>query len=364
MKRYSVAQKDLGPGQDIVRYFTTPGGDDFIELYDGHGPSWVINKIKEMQIFTQELISSFPDTMEEEIQKEIMNQSMAEEKFKVNDMFKSGTTFSLVHMSLGVEGAGHRLICRNTGDSTILLFKNRILVYKSPDHNCYNEKEMLRLKGKGSIKETNKPFILSPTSIIMKKSLFFSFDNNSSINLAPTQSLGHLGKTGLDPSVFCLEFNDSDEIKAVIASDGVWDMINFEDSQDIQFILNENANDIVDFAEGRWTQAWDLESTKDGITGRTYKNQYFPEKDDISCGVLEFVPLAGEFVSLAAEMLEFVAEVKTSSECVELSNTQLFSSTQDEQHKDHHIYSEECLCWNCTKLFFMKEIRESKVTDI
>lgn len=96
--------------------------------------------------------------------------------------------------------------------------------------------------------------------------------------LVPTASLGHHGKTGLPDisDMYCeISYNPSDKIKIILASDGLWDMLNME--FDLYYLLSKNAEELCTFAEMRWKQEWIY------FDGKTK----FPGYDDISVCVIE-----------------------------------------------------------------------------
>jgi hypothetical protein len=72
--------------------------------------------------------------------------------------------------------------------------------------------------------------------------------------LACTRSLGHNRITGIETQKVVIDCSIEDEIKVIISSDGVGDMLNL--NYDMERLKTFNAYEIVKFAEQRWKQPW------------------------------------------------------------------------------------------------------------
>ena len=90
-----------------------------------------------------------------------------------------------------------------------------------------------------------------------------------------TRSLGHHRITGIQTQKHFIECSTDDEIKIVMFSDGVGDVLNMD--LDIEKLKYFSAEEIVDLAEKRWKQVWNYNG----------KNLKFPSNgyDDCCCSV-------------------------------------------------------------------------------
>jgi serine/threonine protein phosphatase PrpC len=162
----------------------------------------------------------------------------------------------------------------SVGDSGIRVYKNKTLVYKNELHKISSEKERNRIreqKIRHIVEDGKCPRIINETHLIMddSKVVYFIEDDYS---LSLTQSIGHHGKTGFDPELKTVEFEDEDEIQIILGSDGIFDMVCQE--TDNEFLSSvESAEELATFAENRWRQDWTL-----CITAEEWK-KYMKYKD-------------------------------------------------------------------------------------
>ena len=276
-----------------------------------------------MSLIAEPLSLSDPASLFRSIQSQIMSTSReyllaSEEKersvglrkwlqvTRAQELAASGTTLSIAHLimrrkeeKIENDDEHHEVVCSHVGDSSIFVFKNGELCYRSVDHNYSSEREQERLlvEGvQGKRVRGHKPMVLSPTTITMIPSPLFRFEaaNDSStcpdaytVLLAPTQSLGHFDRTSLLPTVHTVRFSSSDHIKVVVASDGVTDMLNIDNiAKDKDTLLRGSSTEIVEYANVRWNQEWDFASTGEGPCTR----ERFTDIDDMCCGVMEYIP--------------------------------------------------------------------------
>lgn len=280
----SISNRPLGKDEDYI----IEGSDlcpitgqnyDFIAVFDGHGD---INKkfmktIKELPI--NDIIR------EAECPAKAIHKLLLDKYFPVN----AGTTFICAKIF------SDNVKITSVGDSTAYLYVNNKLTYKTTEHLITNPAEKERLNSqsiKHIVKKDMNCHILSPTSIEMDAQNFYKIifikDHNECC-ISMTQSIGHHGITGIEPETSVIYYNPEDKIDLIIATDGLWDVFNPETiEQDCTMILNSSASEIVNEAEKRWKQPWDLHS--DGIV---YPGQTFPlsNYDDVSVGVWHRLPL-------------------------------------------------------------------------
>jgi serine/threonine protein phosphatase PrpC len=215
----------------------------------------------------------------------------------LNDLLNEGNRF---HIRAGCTFAcakifDNRVESITVGDSNVYIYVNNELVYLSPDHNITNSEEIQRLEEAGITYKTqdDQTFkLISPTSLApdMSQSIHFLTptpyiepDTGCELFIAMTQTLGHHGITGLKPYRKTILFQDTDKVDVIVATDGVWDIIDPElIAEDKTMILQASAKDIAKEAANRWRQGWNYI-----YNGHTYPNTEFGPVgwDDISVGV-------------------------------------------------------------------------------
>ena len=92
-----------------------------------------------------------------------------------------------------------------------------------------------------------------------------------------TRSLGH-NFTDIEPQKHFIECSTDDEVKVIIISDGIGDMLCMD--SDIEILNKYSAEELVNFAEARWKQEWywnETSNTKIKFPINGY--------DDCSCSV-------------------------------------------------------------------------------
>jgi len=267
----TIYSKQLGKRQDHIlssRKMNPTNGKiyDMIEVYDGHGSDECIDCIR---------LSNTSDVINNSNTPELDLESIIQQKHPFIP-HGSGSTFSCVKIY------EDHIECRSIGDSEIWVFINGNIVYKSENHNWSNEKEQLRIKHLTQVNQIFKPFVLSPISITMVETNCVQWKYcREFLNLVPTQSLGHRGITGLEPSVHIIDIQLNDEITVIIGSDGLWDMIC---EADIQFLSTcSSAEELCKFAEDRWKQEWNY--INDIAFPDVMEKTSFDDFDDITVGI-------------------------------------------------------------------------------
>jgi serine/threonine protein phosphatase PrpC len=176
-----------------------------------------------------------------------------------------------------------RARCITIGDSQAVIFKDGALVHVTAEHNSANESERARVQelgytftGSSSIKVVSETKITSSTTEYM--------DMGDGTMLATTQALGHNCLTGYDPLVYDFAFDEGSSYKVVLASDGVFDMIMWNNENDINMLRSKSSSDICDWIVARWLQKWDAIYP----SGQETSFSYTPEQcDDVSAATVE-----------------------------------------------------------------------------
>lgn len=301
------AERQLGSHQDIAAILSIEEeegqikeyGDqpiDIIAVWDGHGPNLVIDIIKSLNI--EEHFSTLNPT--ESFQKSIdfeANQKKEESnkmkyrsdisfrkqnKNKITDkvIYTSGSTMSFAKIYRNTHTNKIKIVAEWLGDSPILIFINNELIFKSEVHNPSNELELQRLQEKGilyEIKNAVHGFAVANEDTIEKEpGKYIVFHNkHTDVSFAITRSLGHNRITDIDTQKKIIECSTNDEVKIIIFSDGVGDILNLD--IDLEKLKTYSAEEIVEFAENRWKQIWNYNNKK--ITFPYY------DIDDCCCAI-------------------------------------------------------------------------------
>lgn len=255
--------KGLGKGQDFVA-FGKEEEFDWGVLLDGHGGDKFINM---MRLEDWRAIMTSEDPWEK--------LSTTLRTFPFSYCVNSGSTL------LMMRAYADRVETLSIGDSGLVIYKNGVLVYKSTEHNSENAGEVERLKSrKVRISKMNAPVvcIASAKNLKTKFKDYITFEDGTTI--APTQALGHCNVTRYSPEVHIETFETDDEMRCVLFSDGFGDMFLFESDveedklQDEKDILTMTANELIEKAEARWRQEWNLYN--DASKPDVFQNGKFP----------------------------------------------------------------------------------------
>ena len=194
---------------------------------------------------------------------------------EIQDTKNNGSTISIVK----IENNNVKIWWK--GDSTTHIYENDKLIYKTKNHNIFEESEKLRLE-KENIKythnKTGKKFKLLGNNCIemVEWPQYITFENNDKLNM--TNCLGHNNITGDFIDYYEFNFTQNNKYKILCASDGFWDV--FYENEDTSVILNYlHAEEITKFAESKWKQEWQ----------QLWKNNKYTQKittwDDISVAI-------------------------------------------------------------------------------
>jgi len=249
-----------GSGEDVE----TNEPFDWIMLTDGHGTNDCIFYLRTIKLQLSDFISTSTPI-------ETMNQALTDRGI--------GRTYSTGATCCIAKCYANRVVCSHSGDSKIVVYKNKKLTYISHDHNSRNENERKRVLDNGLYfmpNQTIKMKSLSELTYIPADYLVFKNRNC----LACTQCLGHFGQSEPFPDVEVIYFGETDEIRVLLFSDGVSDMLLDEEYDELYDL---SVDEIVDRAERRWKQSWITVSETDTSVKHTFKFDRPEEWDDVSC---------------------------------------------------------------------------------
>ena len=242
---------------------------------DGHGGDGCIQYLRSLS--QQKLAEIIGKRNPVETMAEIVNKN-------VKGAFCGGATMCLAKVYKD------RIECINCGDSRVAIFKNGELIYLSNEHNWENQEERDRIIAKGGITFTPSRHIkiINKTQMVSKYSEYAKWESDNTM-LACTQALGSNGKTGYAPDHEIIPIIPGESYKVVIGSDGIWDMIIYEDIEDITQLANMNATEGVTFIISRWLQEWEMQEI-----GETefYKARYTRNQcDDVCMVAMDITPV-------------------------------------------------------------------------
>jgi len=275
----SFAVEQMDKGQDYVSSGTGTDvltGEPFqwMMLNDGHGRNSCIEFIR--SIPTEKKGELLGQAEPVQALAQFIDASGAVEPFE-----ETGSTVVIVKVY------ADRAVGISSGDSQFLAFKNDVLDHVSPEHNCKNESERVRIADRirgyepsGNIQIVEET-VLSP--LASEYALFRPIGK-----LASTQALGHNSRTGYAPHVHIVPFEPGTKYRFVLGSDGLFDMMLLQHQPDVEKLASMSSQGICDWTVARWLQLWTARIPgKPDQAFRYQKNQC----DDISVGVIDIEPM-------------------------------------------------------------------------
>jgi serine/threonine protein phosphatase PrpC len=173
----------------------------------------------------------------------------------------------------------------NVGDSQAVVFKNGNIEFISETHEYGNPKEKERLETTGRIHravDSSSMKIVNETEMHSVKA-FYIVHKNDGVQLAVSQALGHDGKTGVCPDRTVIPYEEADDIRIVLGSDGFFDMVMREKeeekfvTQDLLDLVDMPGEAIMKRTLDRWLQKWTmyytLEDPTVSMSGQFLKDQ-------------------------------------------------------------------------------------------
>ena len=241
--QFDLDERLLGPSkQDIVRKGIRKNKELWIVVADGHGTNKVTDTLRQQDWDT---------IMESNNHFEMIENTIRE----LDDTSGSGATLTtLIITNKGIH-------CRWRGDSLIKIFINNEEAFSSSPHNCTNASEHERMKHAEQNTQNFTITVLSPTQLTMDPSSYYVVGTKKNARgvevpdcIAMTNALGHNEGSGGTMEYYFQPLKKQDNVTAIVATDGFWDMICPNDS-----VLTQasSASELVDVAVERWCQEWD-----------------------------------------------------------------------------------------------------------
>ena len=297
------SERQIGSKQDIAAVLTLEqdestkeDGDQPVEVIavmDGHGHNVSVEIIREENLHDHFATSDPAESLQQAL--DIKIPIKREEKNRVKyvngtsyhdflrnriayaDIKASGATLSFAKIYRNTNTKKIKIVAEWLGDSPILVFINGELVFQSEIHHSSSISEIERLKEKGvlsKVEQADTGFkVLDEHTIERNPGKYVLFNNE--LSLAVTRSLGHQRITGIETQKHTIECSTDDEVKLVMFSDGVGDVLAME--TDIEKLKIYSAEEIVDLAEKRWKQVWNYNGKKIQFPSNGY--------DDCCCAI-------------------------------------------------------------------------------
>ena len=214
---------------------------------DGHGDSTVVNWLKSKSNDYFIMICQKINPLEE------LEKNLLEEI----DTYSSGACISLIRTNMTNNAEIFYL-----GDVLTQVYINGEPYKQTLSHTWENEEEIDRKTKEGAtftseMMLTRLNEITNNPHMTMAKGLRCNHspkDYSGSDSLQITRALGHNGTTGSNYGYLNVDFKESDDVKILSASDGVFDVVH--PNENIVDIID--ARDLVDFASHRWCGDWNF----------------------------------------------------------------------------------------------------------
>jgi len=289
--------------------YDTDNIGSFIFVADGHGSDNVINRIRQVKMAPHMPAKSPLESMQTQLTTERV----------CPRGITSGATAAYAkvyadHIEIG-----------NIGDAHGFIFKDDQLIAESEDQDWDSESERARLTelygepltmpsrlskhSQNMFLDANSSRVViepccsikaeTPTCIrqISASYIHYPFQQamdggvNQRAKLAPSQALGHHGRTGTTPNIINIPIVAGSRYRVVLVSDGITDMMNTKSCQeDVAFLATQSAAAITELGRTRWQQEWQSYMDLDGNTfEQKVKFTKSVEFDDVCAAVADIV---------------------------------------------------------------------------
>jgi hypothetical protein len=272
----TTAVEQNGKGQDQPFFGETASGRRYFGIWDGHGSNSVINELRSYMV----------------------NGKLAEFMEETSPVCAVANELLKTQICRTYESSGATMNCGildknvlkfiNCGDSRMFVFRNGELLFQSDEHCALNVKEKARLGDKVTYDKSRNIKMVDENKIIAVYSEYVRMKNGN--QLAVTQALGHNGNLPPFPEVYEIEVGPTDEIVAVSVSDGVTDMLCYDDQENIvpldtKMLYELSAEDLKNKIQERWLQSWTMVT----LDGEEHNGIKYEKTDCDDIGITRFV---------------------------------------------------------------------------
>jgi len=244
-------------------------------ITDGHGINDCINVLRGISKDNMSTILGEEDpvsALAEYVKKEVKTDRL------------SGSTMSLVKIF------DDYIDCFNCGDSQMAVFKDGNLIYLSKEHNCKNKEEKERLLAMNPLikfEYLNSFKLIGESKMVGSYCEYVVWPDGK--RLACTQALGNQMRTGYAPECMTILIESGSTYKVLIGSDGLWDMVMKDRTEEILRFSAMNADEAMAFVKNRWLQEWEMADYEDST--EFYRAKYKTwDCDDISLVMVDIIP--------------------------------------------------------------------------
>ena len=311
-KIISFSLANISKGEDRVSSEETDTCKVYA-VFDGHGGPQVSNQLAN----GYGDIPSFPIYLSNKILEESVKEgfemvSLLDSAFLEYDKIMSKIHRGRVGSTATVSVVYNKILyVAYVGDSQALVFKDSECIHETLNHCVIdNPDEKIRVKEGGATLTPASSFaVTSNTSINVIPGFYHNFVKGSFVDsLAMTRAFGHY-KVKCDystdtirpecaliakPNIYVVPLEEDTLVQVVMASDGLWDVINPTNKiGEIKHIIDtatesgeDVAKSITEFADSRWKQEWDVINQADNTTTK-FRMEHSIQWDDISCYYLE-----------------------------------------------------------------------------
>jgi serine/threonine protein phosphatase PrpC len=284
--------KQLDKGQDFCKVgkgrdsFGEQAEFDYCIVMDGHGDQHVYTSFFratynvmdfDALLGTENPVQSIAQWIEKQ------NHSLIA-MHNTQAVLRIGSTLSIAKIYSNADKI--KVVCYNVGDSRIAIFENGKRVYINKPHNIGLESEKARLaskikEGSAVVNEECKFELVNTHTLrrCVSDRVSFYYGKYMYTSLIPTQCMGHLGITGLDPEVHVAEYDASVKLRIVGYSDGIDDMLCEGLAEDEELVATKSCGEIMDKIVERWANSWTIENTRPCSISETTR---FSRGDDCS----------------------------------------------------------------------------------
>lgn len=243
--------------EDFVVTFRSENNADkgpciLLALFDGHGKK--CERVEARQCLTHIKAAPLEQLLMEPEPAKAMVEYLKHKEHQYNVMTGATMAMARIYPASGLV----ETFCM--GDSKAVVCINGEMVYENVDHVSSNPDELARIRQLYEVITYQKPIgnrqeTLSPDEITMISSPIIIFPGN--IPLAPTQSLGHFGRTGCQPCKGIVNFDPlRDVVQVAVYSDGIADVTSLYCPEDRTLVGTQTASVIAETARQRWSQPW------------------------------------------------------------------------------------------------------------
>jgi len=260
-----------------------------LALFDGHGKK--CERIEGLRCLTLIKEAPLEQLLMEPKPAEAMVEYLKEKNYQYNQL--TGATMAMAR----IYPTGGLIETFCVGDSKAVVWMNGEMVYENVEHISTNRDELARIRQlHGEVRYEqpigNRQETLSPDEITMIPSPYIVFPGN--IPLAPTQSLGHFGRTGCKPCEGIVHFDPvRDVVQVAVYSDGVGDVTSLHCPEDRTLIGTQSATTIAETAYQRWLQEWKYYGYARGMQVKQPRAEtWAADREEIMLGI---TPTIGPF---------------------------------------------------------------------